>query len=143
MTSYVYFIQRENGRLIKIGYASSNARLAEHRRNGFKLLGVMPGGREKETELHDRFEHLRVDSDKRQRRELFRPDPELIGFIEDNTDFNTGVAVIAATIEGTLYEKLRNIAARNQRSLSKEVAYVLIQYAEGFDEDGRRIENEG
>lgn len=76
----VYFIMDEGG-AIKIGHSIGNplARL-----NGLqtgnprplKLLVAIPGGREAEQELHQRFAGLRI------RGEWFKPDPRLLGFIE-------------------------------------------------------------
>lgn len=51
-----------------------------HARQAARLLGrapVMPGGRETEKVLHERFSHLRLN------REWFEPTDELLAFIED------------------------------------------------------------
>lgn len=76
----VYFIQDEDGP-IKIGYSEGNP---YRRLNAFctgnprelKLLVSIPGGREEEQALHERFADLRVKG------EWFRPDARLLGFIE-------------------------------------------------------------
>lgn len=76
----VYFIQDDGGE-IKVGFSEGNP----HRRlNAFrtgnprelKLLVAIPGGREEEHALHERFADLRT------RGEWFKPDPRLLGFIE-------------------------------------------------------------
>jgi len=76
----VYFIQDEGGE-IKIGYSDGNPYL---RLNAFrtgnprdlKLLVSVPGGAAEEKALHERFASLRM------RGEWFRPDPQLLGFID-------------------------------------------------------------
>lgn len=77
--SWVYFIQSEN-KDIKIGYAGNpRSRLADmqtaHGRP-LTLLGAVPGDMTMEKGLHKRFAHLRMMG------EWFRPDPELLFFIE-------------------------------------------------------------
>ena len=136
MTSFIYFVQRESDDLIKIGYATTNARIDTHRKNGMKLLGVLSVGREEESKLHKRYDHLRLDEEKPQRREFFRPSPELLRFIKDNCTMETGVTTIEATVPEELIEKLKLIAARECRSLTRQVAWVLEKHAAGFNEDG-------
>ena len=69
----VYFAQRRQRGLIKIGWSRS----VETRLRMVKaklLLGAVPGGRSVETEIHDRFAHLRV------RGEWFKPAKELLDY---------------------------------------------------------------
>ena len=94
------------------------------------------GGREEEPRLHKQFDHLRLDEGKPHRRELFHPSPKLMRFIKDNSTMETGVSRIAATMPEELHEKMKRIAAQNQRSLSGEVTYVLVRHAQGYDDDG-------
>ncbi len=65
---------------IKIGYATNvEARLRSIQVSlpfEVKLLGALPGDREKERSLHVAFSHLRM------RNEWFRRDPELMKYIE-------------------------------------------------------------
>ena len=80
--SIVYFIQGETSKFIKIGHAGN----AKNRLKGFQtgsseelaLLRSIPGGKALETELHQRFAHLRI----RKRNEWFRPGKELLDYIE-------------------------------------------------------------
>lgn len=74
----VYFLQRQDG-LIKIGY-SQDAKVRASQLHGpigqrLRLLATMPGGCEKEAELHKRFARHRV------RGEWFNPSPEITDFI--------------------------------------------------------------
>jgi Meiotically up-regulated gene 113 len=77
---FAYFIQHEEGGPIKIGMSSD----PEERLRGininshdprYKLLGVMPGGRTQEKNLHIQFRHIRVHG------EWFLPEPELLDYI--------------------------------------------------------------
>lgn len=76
----VYFIQDEGGE-IKIGFSQGNphSRLASFRTGNpreLKLLVSIPGGREEEQALHERFADLRT------RGEWFKPDARLLDFVE-------------------------------------------------------------
>ncbi len=44
--------------------------------------------------------------------------------------------VLMAVLTKEQKEKLRLVAIRHHRSMSKEVAYALELYLDGFDEDG-------
>jgi len=69
----VYFAQREEGGLIKIGWSQSvSARMWSL---GAKLLGAIPGDRSVEAITHKKFEHLRVQG------EWFTPSGELLEYI--------------------------------------------------------------
>lgn len=77
----VYFIRAESGGPIKIGYTSLNPeRRLEQLNVGhwetFRLLGLLFGGRDLESQLHRRFSHLSI------RGEWFRDAPDLLAFIE-------------------------------------------------------------
>lgn len=76
----VYFIAAGQNR-IKIGWARNVRRRLKELQIGshvrLSLLAAIPGGRQREAELHERFEHLRV------RGEWFRADPELTAYIEE------------------------------------------------------------
>lgn len=82
----VYFIQAESGGLIKIGIAQSFA----HRLKGIQAMCPIPlrilatislrnglAARLRELELHRRFGHLREHG------EWFRPEHELLAYIEE------------------------------------------------------------
>lgn len=76
----VYFVQGETIPLIKIGIAKNFGLRFSSLQTGspdtLRILAVIPGSREKEIELHKRFSRLRV------RGEWFRPEPELLNYIE-------------------------------------------------------------
>lgn len=76
----VYFIQGTAIPLIKIGIANNVVSRLYSLQSGspdeLRLLTTQPGGGLVEKTLHDRFSHLRV------RGEWFRPEPELIEYIE-------------------------------------------------------------
>lgn len=79
--SSVYFIRSEcANRYIKIGIATHiPTRLSQLQVNSaypLVLIATMPGGRDKETELHKRFE------DAHERGEWFRPTDDPLAFIE-------------------------------------------------------------
>lgn len=92
--SYVYFLKRQLGGLVKIGYSINPvSRAASHRLSfgRMQLLGVMPGGRREERRIHTLFCHLQIKGHKSIKRqhmqEFFRPSPELMSFIETNCDW--------------------------------------------------------
>lgn len=78
--SWVYFIESKDSGLVKIGYSkrpkdrfnSIKTMSPEH----LNLMGMMPGGKTEESELHKKF------SDIRSHGEWFTLTPELIEFIE-------------------------------------------------------------
>jgi hypothetical protein len=83
VTSWIYFIQNTFTRNLKIGQSDEPPR----RRNAFKtgndceleILGVIPGDKKLEAELHRRFAHLQI---KNVGREWFYGTPELYGAVE-------------------------------------------------------------
>jgi hypothetical protein len=82
----VYFAQTPTGS-IKIGTTVWFPRRmkAHARRCAMALLGVHDGGPAEERAVHRRFAHLRLDAGRPGRRpELFRPDPELVGYVAEN-----------------------------------------------------------
>ena len=62
--SNVYFIKDKSIGAVKIGFSSaSKIRISQiqcHNSGSLELLGVIPGGREKEKELHKKFKHLKM-----------------------------------------------------------------------------------
>lgn len=92
--SYVYFLERHLGGLIKIGYSRNPvSRLRNHRLifGRMNLLGVIPGGRSEEAVIHGRFCHLQLPGHKSTKRqhmqEFFRPAPELLQFIKEEVQW--------------------------------------------------------
>lgn len=76
----VYFVQAADGGPIKIGTSVDvRARLKQLElayKRPLAMLAEMPGGREEEGAIHERFSHLRIG-----RTEQFRPGPDLLEFI--------------------------------------------------------------
>lgn len=76
----IYFAQPVDGGPVKIGTTENLpqrlAGLESTYGKPMALLGTMPGGRDEERAIHDRFSHLRLG-----RTEQFRPEPELMQFI--------------------------------------------------------------
>ena len=92
----VYFAQRRAGGLVKIGWSRSvKVRMGAVRAN---VIGAIPGERETERALHERFAHLRT------RGEWFRPGRDLLAYIRseaqghepDSETALTGVRLPAA-----------------------------------------------
>lgn len=78
----VYFIQAGgDGGFIKIGYAYDVLKRLENLRTGnalqLKILVTLPGGRDLEIQLHERF------AEHRENREWFRPHEDILRFIEE------------------------------------------------------------
>jgi hypothetical protein len=75
----IYFAQATEGDLIKIGHTSRLpdrlVDLCYEYATQFRVLGIMDGGREKESELHSRFA---IDRDKG---EFFRPSDAIMDCI--------------------------------------------------------------
>lgn len=78
---FIYFMQKEESKLIKIGLTNRpDRRLWQHmnrEKEKLRILAVVPGSRAEEIALHRKFAHLKAE-----KREWFRPDPELIDFIK-------------------------------------------------------------
>jgi hypothetical protein len=76
--TFVYFARAAGGP-IKIGLSRSPQLRIDHLATGspedLRLLAVVPGNRERERQLHERFAAHRV------RGEWFAPEPELLDFI--------------------------------------------------------------
>jgi hypothetical protein len=76
----IYFAQSIEGGPVKIGATDDVARrlgqLEAHYGRPLALLATLPGGRDEEAEIHERFAHLRLG-----RTEQFRPAAELMKFI--------------------------------------------------------------
>lgn len=132
----VYFIevQHPDGVFIKIGYAEdAQARaggIRFTRKAPVRILGIMPGFRRVEASVHQRFAHLRLG-----RHEHFRPDQELMDFIEENTEPITprskGRALTSersegtALIETTIVLKAKQIAAYKEITVSELLSELL------------------
>lgn len=69
--SVVYYVERDG--LVKIGTSTQVEQRVKALRG--RLLAVEPGGHNRESQLHERFEHLRVMG------EWHRPEPDLLDHI--------------------------------------------------------------
>lgn len=85
----VYFAQRRQGGLIKIGWSRSVS--ARMRSLKTKLLGAIPGDKGNEVGVHNQFAHLWV------RGEWFRPTDELLRYIRDHAQRHTPDSEMVAT----------------------------------------------
>lgn len=77
----LYFVERQSDKLIKIGITKNfHNRIMDLRREygELELIGWMEGYRELEMELHYQFRKFREDG------EFFRPERELLDYIENN-----------------------------------------------------------
>lgn len=81
---FVYFIQAEHGGPVKIGYSESIGKRLEQLQTSspyrLRVIGRMRGGRTREKELHERFEHSRLNG------EWFDLTDELQQLIDDSPD---------------------------------------------------------
>jgi hypothetical protein len=83
----IYFVQPVDGGPVKIGTAVDVdrriAQLEAHYKRPLALLATLPGDSEVETEIHERFDHLRLKRRNRRGRqpEQFRPAADLMAFI--------------------------------------------------------------
>lgn len=86
MPEYIYFIQDDRGGPIKIGrsevYPNDRMRVIQiHYPYPLHILGtILTENPRAEAAVHDYFSHLRLEG------EWFRPEPELIKFIEDHAE---------------------------------------------------------
>ena len=91
----VYFLRRASGGPIKIGYSWNPRVRAEALRTTYRepmdILGVLPGQRWHECELHRRFAHSVVSG------EWFEETPELIVFIAQHAAASEEVGRVSWT----------------------------------------------
>jgi hypothetical protein len=83
---HVYFIQGEITKNIKIGFSDDpKIRIKGHQTGSgekLDLLKAVKGCKADETEIHNKFKHLKI------RGEWFRPEKELFEYIETCKDFS-------------------------------------------------------
>lgn len=77
----IYFLQPVSGGPIKIGFTDQDVEVRRKQLEAvygqpLSVLGTMLGGRQVETDMHERFAHLRLG-----RTEQFRPAADLMAFI--------------------------------------------------------------
>lgn len=76
----IYFLQSDEGGPVKIGTTEDLktrlVALTTHYGKPLSVLATLPGGRDEEVAIHERFSHLRFG-----RTEQFRPAVELMAFI--------------------------------------------------------------
>ena len=110
----VYFIEDANGGLVKIGYATDITRrlqtLQTATSHKLKLLGLTFGGPEKEKEIQEKFQHLRIVG------EWFRPSIELLNFINEE---NVKYTILCNELKKKLMETLGLFYSENKREIVK------------------------
>ncbi len=104
----IYFIREGKHGNIKIGYTSDDIakRLSELQTgnsNNLEAILLLEGDLNREKELHDKFEHLRV----RPNGEWFYPEDDLIGYINDPKNSET------------VNEKILNLSNQNSRLITE------------------------
>jgi hypothetical protein len=76
----IYFLQSTEGGPVKIGHSADvdtrRLQLESHYSQPLALLATMPGERDEERAIHERFAHLRLG-----RTEQFRPAADLMAFL--------------------------------------------------------------
>lgn len=76
----IYFVQSVDGGPVKIGFTEDMGRrlpeLEAHYGEKLAVLATIPGDRDRETEIHDRFSAFRIG-----RTEQFRPVVDIFAFI--------------------------------------------------------------
>lgn len=130
----IYFVRSDVWNRIKIGMSSRlSARLLTLKwacGHDITLIGVLPGGRSEEVALHRMFSHLH------DRAEWFRPEPELMAYIQDHAIPWDGVderAPLAASateqirIPADVAFDARIVAVANGESLSEYVSRLILQ----------------
>jgi hypothetical protein len=130
----IYFLQPVDGGPVKIGTTENlDARVKQleaHYGCPLALLGTMPGGREEERSVHERFGHLRFG-----RTEQFQPAADLMAFIDRpllvgaNPDAVEAMGVVRPTvmvrIDSDLFAKVRFLASVRNVSISDFLSDIL------------------
>jgi hypothetical protein len=112
----IYAMQDAEG-MVKIGFTARPVRqrrgqVQAARRSKVVVLGVAPGGRADEAEMHRRFAHLRADG------EWFRPEPELLEWVRAlGAEPEEFVAVGQAILSRSEIDKLLGTAVHLAGSL--------------------------
>lgn len=129
MTEFIYFVQAQNLKLIKIGHAKGSvaSRLASLQTGSpdrLVLLGAMAGTRTDEQALHAEFKYAHSHG------EWFRPVPDLIALAARHRDFCDGVprsgkVSLHVYLDRELIDALNNAAELSRRDLTAEVAIAL------------------
>lgn len=135
MTTLVYFVQGVEGGTIKIGTSvnvpSRVKQLESHYKQPLTVLATMPGGRAEERALHARFAHLRFGKS-----EQFRPEPDLLAFINRPLFVNANPVVeamasdrkpVRLTLSPSDHDWLAECAASVGLSMSSYVRMVVIE----------------
>lgn len=145
----IYFVQPVEGGLIKIGTTKnfSERRKTLEQKHGvsFVLLAALPGSYEKESELHARFGHLRLD-----RSEMFSPEPELLEFIHevlrefpDPIALDEGSPMVSVKIPEDVVRLARIVAGYRNEPISDiiaEACYDTLGEWERLEVEKRSLE---
>lgn len=118
----IYFMQPPDGGPIKIGYSDApdvrHKALQLHYGRELVILATMNGGREREAEIHLRFAHLRFGIT-----EQFRPDSELLDFIEKEGKRWAKLKVVKVNSE--LVSMARYVADQREILLAEYLSELL------------------
>lgn len=101
----IYVVQAVDGGPLKIGFSDNVParvkQLESHYRRPLAVLATIPGGREEERAIHERFSHLRFG-----KTEQFRPDPDLLAFIGRPLFVNAIPVIEAMNVRSTARDAL-------------------------------------
>jgi hypothetical protein len=123
----IYFVQNTETKLVKIGYSTRHSiRLAEIEKeegSPLKGLGALSGERDKEKELHRRFEHLRPHG------EWFHHEEDLETFIFEETNSftlpNDAYETLSVKLHTDVIEAARIVGADRNESMTDMLSDIL------------------
>lgn len=148
----IYFMQDIGGGPVKIGctgdLAARHKQLEEYYGRPLAVLATMKGGRKEESEVHSRFNNIRLDGPKHRgcRPEQFRPTTELMAFIKRpllvgaNADAVESMAPVVKTVRfqatGEWATWVERFAKFRRTDIAKLIDAALAEHAEttGFKE---------
>lgn len=123
----IYFIQPVTGGPVKIGFTDDlDRRLVElenHYREPLAVLATVPGGRERETQIHDLFGHLRFG-----RTEQFRPAAEIFTFIGKPLLVSPNPDAAEAMKPTTVLTHIHPVALKEARLAASFLGVPLVEY---------------
>lgn len=132
----IYFMAPVLGGPIKIGFSDDvdarRRQIEQHYGRPLALLATMPGGREEETAIHERFNHLRLG-----RTEQFLPAPELLDFIgqpllvgpnpEAVEAMKASKVDIRFQVDSALYHRIRYAADQECNSVATFIRAAVVR----------------
>jgi hypothetical protein len=141
----IYFMQPSDGGAIKIGYTvndvdSRRKQLEPYYKQPLAILATIPGGRDKEREIHELFAEHRLG-----RTEQFRPAPEIMAFIGRPLLVDPNPAAvemmspngknISYRVSGEYGDWLERLAKRHRTTVAGVMDRAIVEWAQsqGFD----------